>query len=93
MQIRIRKQKKQTSWPCVRFGMKSWKAATPSRRQTCLTHARAAHFSVNSHIAAARHLYQKLGFAELGEIPGGFHMPDGRYESIIPCYLPLTEEK
>ena len=42
---------------------------------------------------AARRLYQKLGFAELGEIPGGFHMPDGRYESIIPYYLPLTGEK
>lgn len=42
---------------------------------------------------AARRLYQKLGFVELGEIPGGFHMPDGRYESIIPYYLPLTEEK
>lgn len=42
---------------------------------------------------AARHLYEKLGFVELGEIPGGFHMPDGRYETIIPYYLPLTEEK
>ena len=42
---------------------------------------------------AARRLYKKLGFAELGEIPGGFHMPDGRYESIIPYYLPLTGEK
>lgn len=42
---------------------------------------------------AARHLYEKLGFVPLGEIPGGFHMPEGRYESIIPYYLPLTEEK
>ena len=34
----------------------------------------------------ARHLYQRLGFKELGIIPGGFRMPDGRYEDIVPQY-------
>ena len=34
----------------------------------------------------ARHLYQRLGFIELGIIPGGFRMPDGSYEDIVPQY-------
>ena len=34
----------------------------------------------------ARHLYQRLGFKELGVIPGGFRMPDGSYEDIVPHY-------
>ena len=34
----------------------------------------------------ARHLYQRLGFKELGVIPGGFRMPDGSYEDIVPQY-------
>lgn len=41
---------------------------------------------------AAIHLYKKLGFQQLGMIPGGFLMPDGSYEDIIPHYLVLTEE-
>lgn len=35
---------------------------------------------------AALHLYQKLGFSQLGVIPGGFQMKDGTYEDIIPHY-------
>ena len=35
---------------------------------------------------AALALYQKLGFTQLGVIPGGFLMRDGHYEDIIPCY-------
>lgn len=35
---------------------------------------------------AALHLYQKLGFQQLGIIPGGFHMKDGTFEDIIPHY-------
>ena len=35
---------------------------------------------------AALSLYRKLGFVQLGRIPGGFHMKDGRYEDIIPHY-------
>ena len=31
-------------------------------------------------------LYKKLGFVQLGVIPGGFLMKDGHYEDIIPHY-------
>ena len=34
----------------------------------------------------ARHLYERLGFIQLGVIPGGFMMDDGRYENICPYY-------
>ena len=32
----------------------------------------------------ARHLYENLGFRQLGVIPGGFRMKDGSYEDICP---------
>ena len=35
----------------------------------------------------ARRLYEKLGFSQLGTIPGGFRMKDGRYEDICPYYI------
>ncbi len=34
----------------------------------------------------ARHLYERLGFEQLGTIPGGFRMKDGHYENICPYY-------
>lgn len=34
----------------------------------------------------ARHLYERLGFQQLGTIPGGFRMKDGSYENICPYY-------
>ena len=39
--------------------------------------------------ARARHLYEKLGFVQLGTIPGGFRMPDGTYVDICPYYHEL----
>ena len=38
---------------------------------------------------SALHLYKKLGFAQLGTIPGGFHRKDGAYEDIILHYIQL----
>ena len=37
----------------------------------------------------ALHLYERIGFTKLGVIPGGFRMPDGHYEDIIPHYCVL----
>lgn len=34
--------------------------------------------------ARARHLYERLGFRQLGTIPAGFRMKDGTYENICP---------
>lgn len=39
--------------------------------------------------AAARHLYEKLGFVQLGVIPRGFRRKDGSYEDICPYYHEL----
>ena len=38
----------------------------------------------------ARNLYKRLGFKELGTIPGGFRMPDGSFEDIVPQFIALT---
>lgn len=37
----------------------------------------------------ARHLYERLGFTQLGTIRGGFRMKDGHYEDICPYYREL----
>ena len=37
----------------------------------------------------ARHLYERLGFKQLGTIPGGFRMKDGHYENICPYFKEL----
>ena len=37
----------------------------------------------------ARHLYERLGFKQLGTIPQGFRMKDGHYENICPYYIEL----
>ena len=42
--------------------------------------------ATNTH---ALHLYERLGFTQLGVIPQGFRMKDGHYEDIIPHYIEL----
>lgn len=42
--------------------------------------------STNIH---ARHLYERLGFKQLGAIPLGFRMKDGNYVDICPYYHEL----
>ena len=37
----------------------------------------------------ARHLYERIGFVQLGVITGGFRMKDGHYENICPYYYDL----
>ncbi|MBR1763597.1 MAG: GNAT family N-acetyltransferase [Eubacterium sp.] len=39
----------------------------------------------------ARHLYERIGFIQLGVIPKGFRMKDGHYENICPYYIELTD--
>lgn len=61
-----------------------------------ITKARALGFRIlqfNAVVATnihARHLYQRLGFKELGTIPGGFRMPDGSFKDIVPQFIDLT---
>ena len=37
----------------------------------------------------ARHLYERLGFTQLGTITGGFRMEDGSFENICPYFREL----
>ena len=37
----------------------------------------------------ARHLYERVGFRQLGVIPGGFRLKNGEYEDICPYYHEL----
>lgn len=61
----------------------------------CLTEAKRIGFQVMQFNAVvesnihARHLYERLGFQQLGTIPGGFRMKDGSYEAICPYYKVL----
>lgn len=61
----------------------------------CLLQAKRHGFGIlqfNAVVAAnihARHLYERLGFHQLGTIPKGFRMKDGHYEDICPYYHEL----
>ena len=63
----------------------------------CLVQAKALGFRVLQFNAVvesnihARHLYERLGFTQLGTIPGGFRMKDGHYENTCPYYRNLLE--
>ena len=37
----------------------------------------------------ARHLYDRLGFTQIGMVPGGFRMKDGSYQNIFLYYHEL----
>lgn len=37
----------------------------------------------------ARHLYEEIGFHQLGVIENGFRMKDGHFENICPYYIEL----
>ncbi|MCH5348853.1 MAG: GNAT family N-acetyltransferase [Oscillospiraceae bacterium] len=61
----------------------------------CLVQGKEHGFGVlqfNAVVAAnihACHLYERLGFVQLGTIPKGFRMKDGHYEDICPYYHEL----
>lgn len=61
----------------------------------CLSQAKRLGFKVMQFNAVvesnihARHLYERLGFKQLGTIPGGFRMKDGTYVNICPYYHEL----
>lgn len=61
----------------------------------CMDKARAIGFKIlqfNAVVATnthARHLYERLGFTQLGTITGGFRMKDGSFEDICPYYIKL----
>ena len=58
----------------------------------CLTKGKELGFKIlqfNAVVATnihARNLYKRLGFKELGIIPGGFRMTNGHFEDIVPQY-------
>lgn len=61
----------------------------------CLAQGKAHGFGVlqfNAVVSSnvhARHLYERLGFVQLGTIPKGFRMKDGHYEDICSYYHEL----
>lgn len=61
--------------------------------QDCIRQARNAGFGIlqfNAVVATnthARHLYERIGFKQLGTIPKGFRLKNGEYEDICPYYI------
>lgn len=61
----------------------------------CLMQAKRHGFGIlqfNAVVASnvhARHLYERLGFVQLGTIPHGFRMKDGSFADICPYYHAL----
>lgn len=63
--------------------------------QDCICQARRIGFGILQFNAVvktnlhARHLYEQIGFHQLGTIPNGFRMKNGEYEDICPYYMEL----
>ena len=90
---------------CVHIANASYAVSKQSRGKhigeklvlDCLAQARAHGFRILQFNAVvesnvhARHLYERLGFVQLGTIPGGFRMKDGHYENICPYYINLNK--
>ena len=63
-----------------------------SQTLDCLEQAKAHGFGILQFNAVvegnvhARHLYERLGFTQLGTIPGGFRMKDGSFANICPYF-------
>ena len=63
----------------------------------CIEQARAHGFGIlqfNAVVATnvhARHLYERLGFTQLGVIPKGFRLKSGEYEDICPYYIEVDK--
>lgn len=61
----------------------------------CIKHGRECGFKIlqfNAVVATnvhARHLYERIGFHQLGTIPKGFRKKNGEYEDICPYYIEL----
>ena len=61
----------------------------------CLTQAKKLGFGILQFNAVvesnihARHLYERLGFQQLGTVPNGFHKKDGTYENICLYFYEL----
>lgn len=61
----------------------------------CLAKGKAHGFRIlqfNAVVASnihARHLYERLNFQQIGMVPGGFRMKDGRFEDIFLYYHTL----
>ena len=61
----------------------------------CLTEAKKAGFKLLQFNAVvennihARHLYERLGFVQIGTVPNGFLMKDGTYQNICLYYHEL----
>ncbi len=86
---------------CGHIGNASYAVSAQKRGQhigeklvlDCIQQAHASGFRIlqfNAVVASngsARHLYEKIGFQQLGTIPGGFRLKNGKYEDICPYYM------
>ncbi len=64
----------------------------------CINQAKLASFRIlqfNAVVVSnihARHLYERLGFKQIGVIPNGFRLKNNRYDDICIYYIDLGGE-